>query len=81
MRKGLTVSQVTGPLALALDWDFFSANAPKLRPLLPPGYRVYQQHGPAATPPTTLQAMLDAYVEEEQLTGANQWRLVVSALS
>ena len=74
----MTVSQVTGPLALALDWDFFSASTPKLRPLLsPPVY----QHGAAAAPPTTLQAMLDAYVEEEQLTGTNQWRLVVSALS
>jgi hypothetical protein len=80
VRKGLTVSQVTGPLALALDWDFFSPSTPKLRPLLPPAHRVYQ-HGAAAAPPTTLQAMLDAYVEEEQLTGANQWRLVISALS
>ena len=80
MRKGLTVSQVTGPLALALDWTFPGANALQLKSLLPPGYRV-DPHEPAAAPPTTLQAMLDAYVEEEQLTGANQWRLVVSALS
>ena len=80
MRKGLTVSQVTGPLALALDWDFFSASTPKLMPLISLEIKTYQRVD-EPTPPTTLQAMLDAYVEEEQLTGANQWRLVVSALS
>ena len=29
-----------------------------------------------ATAPTTLENLLQAYVEEEQLTGANQWRCV-----
>jgi hypothetical protein len=32
-------------------------------------------------PPTTLQAMLNAYMQEEQLTGNNQWRLVHSVSS
>ena len=30
----------------------------------------------ADEPPTTLENLLQAYVEEEQLTGSNQWRLV-----
>jgi ubiquitin C-terminal hydrolase len=28
----------------------------------------------AVEPPTSLENLLQAYVEEEQLTGANQWR-------
>jgi hypothetical protein len=35
----------------------------------------------ADEPPTTLEAMLQAFVEEEQLTGTNQWRSVFNALS
>ena len=65
--------QVTEPLALALDWTI-EAHTMRLRPLVPehPGnYRAEE-----ATAPTTLENLLQAYVEEEQLTGANQWRCV-----
>jgi len=30
----------------------------------------------ADEPPTSLENMLQAYIEEERLTGANQWRSV-----
>ncbi len=71
MRRGLTVFiQVNEPLALALDWSFtVGASTPKLKPLIP-------EHKAADedTPITTLAALLQSYVEEEQLTGTNQWR-------
>jgi hypothetical protein len=57
---------VNEPLALALDWTF----KPKLMSVLPAEktYRVEE-----VVPPTTLEALLQAYVDEEQLTGTNQW--------
>ena len=58
---------------LALDWSFAAgASTPKLKPLIPE-YKTYNR-AEEATPPTTLEALLQAYVEEEQLTGTNQWR-------
>ena len=55
------------PLALDLDWTF----TPKLMSVLP-AKKAYRAEEVA--PPTTLEALLQAYVEEEQLTGTNQWR-------
>lgn len=58
---------------LALDWSFtVGASAPKLKPLIPE-YKAYNR-ADEVSPPTTLEALLQAYVEEEQLTGTNQWR-------
>jgi hypothetical protein len=62
--------QVNEPLALALDWTP-TALTPKLSSLLP-AEKAYRAEEVA--PPTTLEALLQAYVEEEQLNGPNQWR-------
>ena len=59
------------PLALALDWTITYALTPKLMSLLP-AEKAYRAEEVA--PPTTLEALLQAYVEEEQLTGTNQWK-------
>lgn len=65
--------QVEEPIALALDWTI-DISTPRLRPLIPEfAKNVYAEE---KTAPTTLENLLQAYVEEEQLTGSNQWRLV-----
>ena len=50
----------------------------RLRPLVPeyPRYNRVEE----ATAPTSLENLLQAYVEEEQLNGANQWRYVDALL-
>jgi hypothetical protein len=67
---------VDEPLALALDW-IINASTPRLRPLIPEYAKTYQAE--EKTAPTSLEHLLQAYVEEEQLTGSNQWRSVRSA--
>jgi hypothetical protein len=65
--------QVEEPIALALDWTI-DISTPRLRPLIHEfAKNVYAEE---KTAPTTLENLLQAYVEEEQLTGSNQWRLV-----
>ena len=63
--------QVDDPLALALDWTI-NASTPRLRPLIPEYAKTYAAE--EKTAPTSLENLLQAYVEEEQLTGSNQWR-------
>ena len=66
--------QVDEPIALALDWTI-DASTLRLRPLIPEFAKVsYEDEEKIA--PTTLENLLQAYVEERQLTGSNQWRLV-----
>jgi hypothetical protein len=65
--------QVEGPLSLALDWTFTDVSAPKLRPLIPECKPIYHR-AEEDEPPTSLQNMLQAYIEEQRLTGSNQWR-------
>jgi hypothetical protein len=63
--------QVEEPLALALDWTI-NISTPRLRPLIPEYAKTYAAE--EKTAPTSLENLLQAYVEEEQLTGSNQWR-------
>jgi hypothetical protein len=65
--------QVDEPIALALDWTI-DISTPRLRPLIPEFAKIV--YAEEKTAPTTLENLLQAYVEEEQLTGSNQWRLV-----
>jgi hypothetical protein len=65
--------EVVGPLSLALDWTFTDVSAPKLRPLIPE-YAKTNYRAEEATAPTSLENLLQAYTEEERLSGANQWR-------
>jgi hypothetical protein len=65
--------QVLQPTAVVLDWKEEAIISDVMTSIMKPAYSSRTE---AVEPPTTLENLLQAYVEEEQLTGANQWRCV-----
>jgi hypothetical protein len=59
----------TAPKCICIDWNLDIV--PSLITSVMKPQAVFRG---ADEPPTTLEALLQAYVEEEQLTGTNQWR-------
>ena len=70
--------QVSAPNVVVLDWIVEEDNdvSDMMTSILKPQYG----RAEAVEPPTSLENLLQAYVEEEQLTGANQWRYVDALL-
>ena len=69
---------MSAPTAVVLDWivDGYKAVSDMMTSIM----KAQNIRAEEATAPTSLENLLQAYVEEEQLTGANQWRYVDALL-
>jgi hypothetical protein len=76
-RDGVSFSEqrplmVRTPTCVVLDWNVGGGKA--ISDMMTSIMKAQDIRAEAVQPPTSLENLLRAYVEEEQLTGANQWR-------
>jgi hypothetical protein len=73
--KFYVLGQVESRQVVCIDWDVSEMGVGSVSHMINPLLKPQNFDRALDEPPTNLENLLQAYVEQEHLTGANQWRL------